>query len=179
MSERMLTHPTQKILGIFEGNALGCHLCLEGAMFNHSCTPNAYTTYNETTREQTFHATRSISAGEEISISYLDCSSLLLSKPERQVLLQNRGFTCECEPCIDVEADEEHDVQSPAEELRMKAKLAIAKYSRKEGRRYKAFVSGERKESDRETLWALRTLALEIGKTVGQLSLYDLEMAEW
>lgn len=73
----------RRVLGIWDANALGPNLCLLGSLFNHPCTPNAYTTFNEALGEQTFHATRDIRSREEICISYLDGPSLLLPYDQR------------------------------------------------------------------------------------------------
>ncbi|KAI1344669.1 hypothetical protein F5Y15DRAFT_406 [Xylariaceae sp. FL0016] len=62
--------------------------------FNHACRPNIHYRLNNITH--TTVAIRDISAGEELSISYID---LLLTHQERQMRLQSWGFNCSCAHC--------------------------------------------------------------------------------
>jgi hypothetical protein len=70
---------------------------------NHSCNPNSILTfhisYKDTTLYSSVIAIRSISAGEEITISYLThLSSSLRSR--REFLQQGFQFHCECSRCL-------------------------------------------------------------------------------
>ncbi|CAL0332183.1 unnamed protein product [Lupinus luteus] len=109
-----LTHPnkeeaekiTQPIL-----DALGedYSICCEGTAFfalqscmNHSCCPNAKAFKRDEDRDgqATIIALRSISKGEEITISYVDED---LPYDERQASLADYGFRCRCRKCIEEE----------------------------------------------------------------------------
>ncbi|KAI1097543.1 hypothetical protein F4804DRAFT_351528 [Jackrogersella minutella] len=58
-----------------EGQGLGCVLLFFGSLLNHSCVPNAWIYWNDTTGSMTLHALREIDTGEEITISYIQDSS--------------------------------------------------------------------------------------------------------
>ncbi|KAI7563673.1 hypothetical protein KC317_g7580 [Hortaea werneckii] len=63
---------------------------------NHSCSPNTYNVYNNFQGLETVHATRDISAGEEITVSYIE---LLRTRNQRAASLKRWGFTCACKCC--------------------------------------------------------------------------------
>ncbi|KAK1279409.1 Histone-lysine N-methyltransferase ATXR2 [Acorus gramineus] len=65
---------------------------------NHSCCPNAKAFKREEDRDgqATIIALRTISKGEEITISYIDED---LPYDERQALLADYGFRCQCPKC--------------------------------------------------------------------------------
>lgn len=63
---------------------------------NHSCVPNANYQSHFSYLEGTLHALHPIKAGEEITISYLD---VLTSSLERQAILAEYAFVCQCECC--------------------------------------------------------------------------------
>lgn len=80
-------------------------LCVEGTAFyalqscmNHSCQPNAHVlrSADDPGSFAVIVAKYNISAGEEITISYVDES---LSYEERQEALQDYGFVCSCSLC--------------------------------------------------------------------------------
>ncbi|KAK8951636.1 Histone-lysine N-methyltransferase ATXR2 [Platanthera zijinensis] len=80
-------------------------VCCEGTAFfplqscmNHSCCPNAKAFKREEDRDgrAVIIATRPISVGEEITISYIDEE---LPYEERQNLLADYGFKCSCPKC--------------------------------------------------------------------------------
>ncbi|KAF3056002.1 SET domain and MYND-type zinc finger protein 6 [Daldinia childiae] len=67
------------------------------AMINHSCVPNAFVQF--VGRKAILHAFREIREGEEIEISYIECT---LHRSHRQQALQTRyHFTCLCPRCKD------------------------------------------------------------------------------
>ena len=68
--------------------------------FNHDCDPNAapLKDENDKTGACVIVARRPISAGEEITISYLADSSNQ-TRDARQDALADYGFTCRCERC--------------------------------------------------------------------------------
>lgn len=98
-----------KIINIFETNALGIEvsavnephnfaaLCPLASRLNHSCTPNVFCAFNESTENHTVHAIRAIKAGDELYNSYIKGSYLTTSK--RQDELDKWAFRCTCPAC--------------------------------------------------------------------------------
>ncbi|CAH4033988.1 unnamed protein product [Pieris brassicae] len=81
---------------------------------NHSCTPNAESTFPYGNHRIQLKALKTIVPGEEICISYLDECSLQRSRHSRQKeLAENYLFLCGCEKCLsesnqpDVTSEEE------------------------------------------------------------------------
>merc|ERR1712039_587137 len=69
---------------------------------NHSCDPKACTSSEGD--KAVLKALRTISAGEEVTASYLPADSLKLPLQERrQALAQTWGFWCQCPRCISEE----------------------------------------------------------------------------
>eukprot|EP00730_Choanoeca_flexa_P004782 TRINITY_DN117_c0_g1_i1.p1 TRINITY_DN117_c0_g1~~TRINITY_DN117_c0_g1_i1.p1 ORF type:complete len:385 (+),score=55.09 TRINITY_DN117_c0_g1_i1:2-1156(+) len=74
------------------------------SFFNHSCKPNCCTQTDEdkpgSVVKLVVRLVASVSAGEELCISYLDAGQLLLPQDQRQAHLQaSYGFTCACARC--------------------------------------------------------------------------------
>ncbi|KAI1298803.1 hypothetical protein F5Y03DRAFT_409043 [Xylaria venustula] len=68
---------------------------------NHSCKPSVYDSYNTTIHRLTVHAIRDISAGEEITVSYLASPNAPITM-RRDAILGHYGFVCGCEVCLNV-----------------------------------------------------------------------------
>lgn len=69
---------------------------------NHSCAPNAVTSYWHNSSRLSLVALRDIRVGEEICISYLDECDRDRSRHSRQKLLkENYLFVCGCEKCLE------------------------------------------------------------------------------
>jgi hypothetical protein len=68
------------------------------ARINHSCIPNSQANYHPLHRTFNIHATRDISAGEEVSINYLPEVGQLRGQRISQ-LEEGYGFTCNCPAC--------------------------------------------------------------------------------
>ncbi|WEW61399.1 hypothetical protein PRK78_006889 [Emydomyces testavorans] len=66
-------------------------------LINHNCLPNAHHSWNSDTNRETIHAIRPISAGEEITISYVGGD--MLSSSRRAFLQSGFGFDCDCRLC--------------------------------------------------------------------------------
>jgi hypothetical protein len=82
------------------------HLALfpEAARFNHDCAPNAIYSIDTATLMHAVYATRPISEGEEITISYLD--PFQLAKHRSSWLEDAFGFECACRRCSQPENDD-------------------------------------------------------------------------
>ncbi|RDL40775.1 uncharacterized protein BP5553_00754 [Venustampulla echinocandica] len=69
----------------------------ETARMNHDCRPNTMYYFDSETLVHYTHASRTINAGEEITVTYIDP---LESRADRQVRIQNSwGFECTCSHC--------------------------------------------------------------------------------
>lgn len=84
-----------------------------GSRYNHDCTPNAsgFVTYNPRAdtlakylepRHSVFqvHALKDISAGEEVTISYITGMDQQSAYLDRKDILLKKGFTCQCNTCL-------------------------------------------------------------------------------
>jgi len=78
--------PSSEVGGVF----------LNIARLNHSCRPNAKHSWNKNSKQQSVYALRNISAGDEITLSYLEGGA---SKERQESLLQNFQFRCKCDLC--------------------------------------------------------------------------------
>jgi len=64
---------------------------------NHACVANAHVAWDKLHQRETVHATKSIAAGEEVTVSYLEPG---MDREERQACLQSKfGFECACALC--------------------------------------------------------------------------------
>jgi len=86
-----------KMVRIHQNNAYRHGLFLICSRMNHSCKPVVEMSSNDGS-ETEVRAVRDISAGEEITVSYLRTSSLL-GKDQRTRQLEHWGFQCTCELC--------------------------------------------------------------------------------
>ncbi|KAJ5797553.1 uncharacterized protein N7503_006849 [Penicillium pulvis] len=85
------------VLSIFKANAFGGMIFLTGSRINHSCIPNLNYAYNNVLEKGTFHAVRDISAGEELTVMYIDGANR--PRTRRQSELLQWGFLCVCPAC--------------------------------------------------------------------------------
>ncbi|KAF2140622.1 uncharacterized protein K452DRAFT_299354 [Aplosporella prunicola CBS 121167] len=90
-----------KIIAIGRTNIFGLDgtldgVCNEASRFNHSCTPNADYTWNPALKKLTVHTVRKISAGDEITLTYVP---VLESRAARRDALEPYGFECDCDVC--------------------------------------------------------------------------------
>ncbi|XP_055317017.1 histone-lysine N-trimethyltransferase SMYD5 [Sitodiplosis mosellana] len=97
-------------------NIEGSALYSIGSKANHSCVPNAQTSFPHSNHNLHLKAIRDIQCGEEICISYLDDCFLSRSRhSRRKELRENYLFMCTCQKCEaqkddeDVTSDEEMD----------------------------------------------------------------------
>ena len=77
---------------------------LEISRLNHSCVPNLHWAYNEELGHMTIHATRDITAGAELTVSYIPGD--MRTREQRHLRLEPYDFVCECEACRDPESDD-------------------------------------------------------------------------
>lgn len=64
---------------------------------NHSCGPNAFTSYNPTIERLTVHASRDIRVGDEVLTEYTN--GTFLKRVDRQAMMRHWGFVCHCRAC--------------------------------------------------------------------------------
>ena len=81
----------------FSINSHCCGLYIKTSRINHSCAPNAVYNCSNGSFSKQVRALRSISKGEEISISYTD--KFWQERVIRQAELAEWGFHCHCEVC--------------------------------------------------------------------------------
>jgi len=79
------------------GKKVGCALSVLMGWHNHDCAPNA-TAMIATDGAVTITAKEDVKEGDEINISYVDCSQPLDER--RKVLQTHYGFECRCAKCI-------------------------------------------------------------------------------
>jgi hypothetical protein len=88
--------------------------------FNHSCVANAAYSWNDDKKKERVHAIRSISAGEEIVVSYLPDTMWTLPRGERKKQIQMRfSFDCQCIPCRDDANPNNNQTQSDQRRTRL------------------------------------------------------------
>lgn len=94
-----MTELDRKVLAIFAANAFNGGIFLLGSRMNHSCVPNTDFSYNGTIKKETFHTTRDIRAGDELTIMYTKLTNR--DRHKRQIELNKWGFQCTCLACED------------------------------------------------------------------------------
>ncbi|XP_055387670.1 histone-lysine N-trimethyltransferase SMYD5 isoform X2 [Condylostylus longicornis] len=73
---------------------------------NHSCIPNAQSSFPYSNDILVLKAIKHIQSGEEICVSYLDECQLMRSRHSRQKILKdNYLFICKCPKCIEQSSD--------------------------------------------------------------------------
>lgn len=73
----------------------------------HSCTPNAEYSWNQSLGQGVLHAVQPIAAGAEINISYLSTVSQMPFEQRQQVMVEGFRFQCECATCSAQRGDSE------------------------------------------------------------------------
>ncbi|KAK2764551.1 hypothetical protein FQN54_009246 [Arachnomyces sp. PD_36] len=128
------------VLAIYAANAFG-DVFLLGSHINHSCLPNIHFAYNSELEEETFHAIRDITAGEELSIMYILGTNR--TRSQRQAELDKWGFQCNCLACEDTLQGRERE-EKRAELFALDQKLAMDKYIGTEKSCRKALETAQR-----------------------------------
>uniref|UniRef100_A0A8B9G596 Protein-lysine N-trimethyltransferase SMYD5 n=1 Tax=Amazona collaria TaxID=241587 RepID=A0A8B9G596_9PSIT len=97
---------------------------------NHSCIPNAETSFPENNFLLHLTALEDIEAGEEICISYLDCCQRERSRHSRnKILRENYLFTCSCPKCLaqaddaDLTSDEEEEGEGETDDAELEDEM--------------------------------------------------------
>ena len=98
-------HPTyvppvsRYLTNSFEISEKGSGVFVKAARINHSCTPNAFFTWNKNIKRVAVHAMIDIPAGREVTVSYV---YPFLSRNTRKHLLQKLYvFECDCPACLE------------------------------------------------------------------------------
>lgn len=88
---------TKTLGGIYDTNSIGCAsssyegvLCKTVSRFNHSCLPNCEQFWDESTGSEKLFASKNISKGEELCISYVE--PFLTAAQRRQVFQERYAF---------------------------------------------------------------------------------------
>ncbi|XP_062839707.1 histone-lysine N-trimethyltransferase SMYD5 isoform X1 [Anolis carolinensis] len=104
-------------------NCEGSGLYVLQSCCNHSCIPNAETSFPDNNFILHLTALEDIRPGEEICISYLDCCQRERSRHSRhKVLRENYLFVCSCPKCLaqaddpDLTSEEEDEEEEEEEE---------------------------------------------------------------
>ncbi|XP_067389643.1 histone-lysine N-trimethyltransferase SMYD5 [Emydura macquarii macquarii] len=99
-------------------NCEGSGLYVLQSCCNHSCIPNAETSFPDNNFLLHLTALEEIKPGEEICISYLDCCQRERSRHSRQkILRENYLFTCSCPKCLAQADDASLTSEEEEEEL--------------------------------------------------------------
>ncbi|XP_078530609.1 protein-lysine N-trimethyltransferase SMYD5 [Lissotriton helveticus] len=111
----------EKVTGEFL-NCEGSGLYMLQSCCNHSCIPNAETSFPDNNFLLHLTALDDIQKGEEICISYLDCCQRDRSRHSRhKTLRENYLFVCSCPKCLDqaddtsVTSEEEEEIEGEGE----------------------------------------------------------------
>ena len=116
--------------GIFQTNSFdmtdsphgqACAMYCALARLNHSCVPNAQQTHLPDTGEEVLHASRAISAGEEINDCYIELRQG--TEQRRAALRETYRFECHCAACGTGEKDEEEEERRLDDARRERAAL--------------------------------------------------------
>jgi len=67
-------------------------------MFNHSCVPNVFPSFDEKSHLLVFRCIRDVNCGEEFCISYTELAAP--KKIRKALLCQSYGFDCNCRGCL-------------------------------------------------------------------------------
>ncbi|XP_064367728.1 histone-lysine N-trimethyltransferase SMYD5 isoform X3 [Dromaius novaehollandiae] len=111
-------------------NCEGSGLYVLQSCCNHSCIPNAETSFPDNNFLLHLTALEDIEAGEEICISYLDCCQRDRSRHSRhKILRENYLFTCSCPKCLaqaddaDVTSDEEEEGEGETDDAELEDEM--------------------------------------------------------
>ncbi|KAN0128924.1 hypothetical protein V8E53_013297 [Lactarius tabidus] len=83
------------------GHVEAAAVCVRASRFNHSCSPNAWYSFNSDTGELEIHALGTIPRGKDIFVAYIGSRRVWgSSRRSRQAILRTRShFTCACSIC--------------------------------------------------------------------------------
>ena len=112
-----------KMERIYLNNTYGHGLFIESSRMNHSCLPCVEMSMDEG-KETEVRSVRDIEQGEEITVSYLK-TSLLLLKKERVERLEYWGFLCKCVLC---QLDDEESRRNDSERKRVRETLSLLQH---------------------------------------------------
>jgi len=103
------------------------HLYLKYSMINHSCEPNAFADSPEFDAKRIeLRALKEIKVGEEVTSSYLDAFTAILGeRKEKKLKLENWGFQCKCDVCLQPETDRIKKLRDEWNEIKLKEDTMI------------------------------------------------------
>uniref|UniRef100_A0A8B9I959 Protein-lysine N-trimethyltransferase SMYD5 n=1 Tax=Anser brachyrhynchus TaxID=132585 RepID=A0A8B9I959_9AVES len=111
-------------------NCEGSGLYVLQSCCNHSCIPNAETSFPDNNFLLHLTALEDIEAGEEICISYLDCCQRERSRHSRnKILRENYLFACSCPKCLaqaddpDATSDEEEEGEGETDDAELEDEM--------------------------------------------------------
>ena len=98
------------------------HLYLKYSMINHSCEPNALADSPEFDAKRIeLRAMKEIKVGEEVTSSYLDAYTAILGeRKEKKLKMENWGFQCKCDICLQPETDRIKKLRDEWNEIELK-----------------------------------------------------------
>lgn len=136
------------------------------ARFNHACDANAACRWEPQLGRRTVHAVQSISAGDEITISYGFDSTFLPYADRQRRLLADFGFRCACTKCALPEAERK---QSDERAAAIGTDTQLLRRLQAWSRRSSALVASDAREVLRqlEHTYELMTLECPSKATVG------------
>ncbi|XP_069488409.1 histone-lysine N-trimethyltransferase SMYD5 [Ambystoma mexicanum] len=119
----------EKVTGEFL-NCEGSGLYMLQSCCNHSCTPNAETSFPDNNFLLHLTALDDIQRGEEICISYLDCCQRDRSRHSRnKALRENYLFICSCPKCLhqasdaSVTSEEEEEIDGDTDDAELEDEM--------------------------------------------------------
>jgi hypothetical protein len=88
----------------YEMHPIGLAIYDSASGFNHSCYPNAWQTFDQSTGTLSIYSSRDIALGEEICIAYIDIGQPMPMR--RADLWDKHGFICMCPRCTVNDVDD-------------------------------------------------------------------------
>ena len=94
-------------------------ILLQSTYFNHSCYPNvifgSHESHGSDKQEMIFITCRDVYMNEELTINYIDITP---NRKQRNIkLLEQYGFNCNCERCVEIHHDKIKKYNRYAHEL--------------------------------------------------------------
>ncbi|KIY46126.1 SET domain-containing protein [Fistulina hepatica ATCC 64428] len=117
---------------------------------NHSCSPNVYGSWNVQSFSYSVRARRDISAGEELTNSYLHRSSLFFPCAQRAELLERYNFKCKCPSCTDVGPGHRPRQSDTNRKLLMFNRIRLTEQEEKVHREFQKMIDDPKREGEKQ-----------------------------